>query len=81
MLHLNYKYPYPHVAIGYDQQWNQEVNNHHWYSIVRADRLGEGAGIDSGVILEGANKEVGHCGDGCEHPGEAQVAAGVPQAV
>ncbi|KAF3838149.1 hypothetical protein F7725_009917, partial [Dissostichus mawsoni] len=39
------------------------------------------AGVDTGVILQRANKEVWHGGECGEQPGEAQVAAGVPQAV
>ena len=81
MFHLNHQHPYPHVAVGHHQQWDQKVNNHHWDGVVRANRLGKGAWVDAGIVLQRAHKEVGHCGDGGEQPGEAQVAAGVPQAV
>lgn len=43
--------------------------------------MGEGARVDPGIILQRANKEIGHCGNGGEKPGKAQVTAGVPQAV
>lgn len=78
---MNDQHPYPQVAVGDHQHRDQKVNDHHWDGVVGADRLGEGAGVDAGVILQGADEEVGHGGDGGEEPGEAQVAAGVPQAV
>ncbi len=81
MFHLNHQHPYPHVAVGHYQQRDQEVNNHDWDGVVRADCLSEGAGVDTGIILQRADKEVGYSGDGGEQPGEDQVAAGIPQAV
>lgn len=80
MFHLNHQHPNPHVAVRHHQQRDQKVDNHHRDGVVRADRLGEGAGVDAGIVLQRADKEVWYCGEGGEQPGEAQVAARVPQA-
>lgn len=81
MFHLNHQHPYPHIAVRHHQQWDQKVDNHHWDGVVWADGLSKRARVNARIILQRANKEVGYCGEGGEQPGEAQVAAGVPQAV
>lgn len=55
------------------------MDHHHRDGVRRAHRLGKGAGVNPGVILQGPNEEVWHDGHHGEQPGQADVAAGVLQ--
>lgn len=55
------------------------MNHHHGDGVRCAHCLGKGAGVNPGVILQGANKEVWHNCHHREYPGQAEIAAGVLQ--
>lgn len=57
------------------------MENHQRYCVHRADRLGEGAGVDPGIILERSGLQVGHNGDKGQHPYQEHMAEGVPVTV
>lgn len=79
MFDLNHQNPDPKVAKSHDGQRDNEVDDHHCDSVRCAHRLGKGARVNPGVILQGANKEVWHNGHHRERPGQADIAAGVLQ--
>lgn len=79
MLDLDHQNPDPQVAERHDGEGDDEVNHHHRDGVRRAHRLGKGARVNPGVVLQGADKEVWHnCHHG-EYPGQAEIAAGVLQ--
>lgn len=57
------------------------MNDHHQDGVVGADRLGEGAGIHPGIVLQGTHEEIGDGGDGSEEPRQTQVPESVLEAV
>lgn len=55
------------------------MNHYHRDGVWCAHCLGKGAGVNPGVILQGANKEVRHDCHHCEYPSQAEIAASVLQ--
>ena len=75
--HLDDQDPDPQVAVGDDADRQDEVHHHHRDGVERAHRLGEGAGVHPGVVLERLHEPVGHDGQDGERPDQHHVAHGV----
>ena len=75
--HLDDQDPDAQVAVWHDGDGQDEVHHHHRDGVERADRLGERAGVDARVVLQGLHEPVGHDGQDGEHPHQHYVAHGV----
>jgi len=53
------------------------MENHQGNRVRRADGLGEGTGVDPGVVLESSGLQVGHDGYECQCPYQEHVAQGI----
>ena len=78
--HLDHQDPDAQVAEGYHADGYQEVHHHHGDGVGGAGRLGEGAGVDARVVLQGAHEEVGQDGHHGQRPHQPHQEQRVPEA-
>lgn len=74
--HAQHQHPNPQVAEGDHGDGKQEVHGHHGDGVTGARRLTEGAGINPGVIRQGAQRQVREDGEGGEDPHQRQQRQG-----
>lgn len=49
------------------------MEKHNCYRIGRTHRLGEGTGVDPGIVLKRSNKKIWHNGNKCQDPDKDDV--------